>query len=368
MKLVYVTNVINTTTGLERMITIQTNYLIENYNYEIDLVLLEQNENEEKETFKLHDKIKLHFLNVKNKGVKRIYSKIVGLNQVLEKIAADIVVICLDDILGLYLPSFFNKKRTIVYQRHSTKAINLNRSKSSLKTKFLNAIKKGIITFGGGGYDKFVLLTESSKNDWKHLKNIAVIPNPLILDSKDLMSTLGTKTVIAVGRHDPVKGFDMLLKSWAKTVGKHPNWKLKIIGKENTRINLVNCAKELGIANSVIFQKHTRDMPGVYLEASILACTSRIEGFSLVILEAMSFGVPVVSFDCPYGPRAIIKNNEDGILVPPNDINSFSDSLNLLIENSDIRKRLGNQAKINIQRFSQKNIMPLWKSLFESLL
>lgn len=126
-------------------------------------------------------------------------------------------------------------------------------------------------------------------------------------------------------------------------------------------------AEDIGISNSLEFIDSTKDMVSAYLDASILVCTSRTEGFPLVIIEAMSMGVPVISFDCDFGPIDIINSSIDGILVPPNDINAFSESLKTLISGEDYRKKLGYQAQMNIQRFDPEIIMSKWKSLFESL-
>ena len=104
-----------------------------------------------------------------------------------------------------------------------------------------------------------------------------------------------------------------------------------------------------------------------YLESSICVLSSRYEGFSLVIMEAMACGVPVVSFDCPHGPRNIIKHGEDGLLVEYLNPQALADGLCQLIENEDLRKRLGSNARNNILRFSQDTIMGQWDALFHKI-
>ena len=105
-----------------------------------------------------------------------------------------------------------------------------------------------------------------------------------------------------------------------------------------------------------------------YLESSICVLSSIYEGFSLVIMEAMSCGIPCVSFDSPFGPRNIIKDGEDGILVEYLNSQALAENICKVIEDEQLRKRLGEKAKQNIQRFSQDAIMKQWTDLFESLL
>lgn len=368
MKLIYIVNTINGTTGLERMISVQTDYFIKHYGYKIDIILLDQKPDGDAEFFYINPKINRHYLNLNSSGFVNIYEKIRGINRILNNVDFDISVVCIDDVFGLYIPKFINRKIKTVYQRHSTKSINLDRLSNTKKSRLFDSIKKVLINFGGKGYDKFVLLSNDHKIDWRHLKNIAIISNPIIIESGNLQSTLESKIVLAVGRHDPVKGFDKLLKCWINVANQHPNWKLKIAGKKTTTIDLEALAETLGVSESVIFQDFITDMRRTYLDASMLVCTSVLEGFPLVFIEAMSFGVPVVSFDCNFGPRSIIKHNIDGILVPSDNIDLMTKSINHLIENKKFRRQLGDNARVNIQRFSKENIMSNWKRLFEDLL
>ena len=367
MKLVYVTNVINETTGLERMISVQTNYFIEHYNYNIDIVLLEQSSDGDEEFFDFHKNINRYYLDCEVRGYRRFLSKLKRLNNVLNTIEVDIIVVCVDDISGLFLPNFIKKKCKFVYQRHCAKHINLDASGNSPQSKLANSIKKFLVGYGGKGYDKFVILSDDHRNDWKRIRNIEVIGNPLTIETDDSIASLDTQTILAVGRHVHAKGFDMLLKVWEIVRQNHPDWKLKIIGKKTTTLDLRQMARDLKVLDTIEFMEFSKNMKDEYLDASILACTSRIEGFPLVLLEAMSFGIPLVSFDCPYEPKTIINDSEDGILVELNNIESFTQSILSVIENDIFRKKLGNQAKNNIQRFRPEHIMPLWKNLFENL-
>ena len=367
MKLVYIANKINGTSGLQRMIALQINYFIKNYKYEIDLILLNQDIEEEKNFFELNSALHIHYLKNSSTPLKSFYLKVKSLNKILNRINPDIIVACESDIFSLYLPKFVNRKFKMVYQRHDTKHLNFMGSNNSIKTKILNTIKKLLLSFAGKDYDKFVLLSDAHRTDWKSLKNTAVISNPIILDTKDSKAKLDSKVILSVGRHDYVKGFDMLLYCWQKVKEKHPDWMLKIVGKRTGNIDLKGLAKDLNISDSIILKGHTKDISKAYLESSIYVCSSRLEGFPLVLIEAMSFGLPVVSFDCKYGPREIINDSIDGILVSQNDIDLLADSINHLIENVELRKQMGDKASENIKRYSIDKIMNQWKTLFEEV-
>ncbi len=368
MKLVFIANRINGATGLERMVLYQANYFVENFNYEIDIILLDQKSQDKDSLFKINNKIKTHHLDVSQKGILRYISKIKGINEELKKILPQIVIVCIDEVFGLYLSYFINKECPIIYERHTTRNLNLDMVSNSKKARFKNLVKKTLIGNSGKGYDRFVLLSDEHRKDWKHLDNIEIINNPIVLDTKNKQALLKNKIVVAVGRQDFVKGYDMLLKSWQKVVKVNPDWKLKIYGKISKKLKLKELSAELKISKYIEFHEHTHDITSAYLEASILACSSRIEGFPLVITEAMSIGVPTVSFDCPYGPAAIIRHDEDGLLVSPNKIDDLANSINFLIENKDIRLKFGNRAKENIQRFSPEKTLTKWELLFENLL
>lgn len=368
MKVVFIANLINSPGGLQRMILYQANYFISKFNYDVEIILLDQKSNDSNTTYEVNKNIKLHYLDVYKEGFFSYYEKIKKVNRVLGQLTPDIVVVCFDEVFGLYLGRFIKKNFPLIYQRHTTNNLNFILDSKSKRGNILKSLKKLLIDRAGRGYDKFVILTEEHKKDWPHLNNLHVISNPITIDADSDKALLENRVVIAVGRQNPVKGYDMLLKSWQSVIKRHPNWKLKIYGKFNKNLNLQSQTEILDINSTVEFHQHTNDIKTTYLDVSLLVCSSRIEGFPLAIIEAMSLGVPAVSFDCPYGPRAIIKHGEDGLLVEPNDTEKLAEALITLIENKDLRKQMGQKAQVNIQRYAPNKIMQQWKALFESVL
>lgn len=227
-----------------------------------------------------------------------------------------------------------------------------------LRSKMCNHVAK---------LDGIVLLTQQDANDWKEAKRTFVIPNPIPSFPKERAS-LDNKQVIMVGRYNDAKGYDYLISAWEKVHSRHPDWVLNAYGSGELHDQVVGWIAEHHLEDSFILHEPTNHITEKYLESSICVLSSRYEGFSLVILEGMACGVPFVSFDCPHGPRNIIRNGEDGLLVDYLNVQALADGICRLIEDESLRKRLGAQAKVNVQRFKEENVMSQWEELFSSLI
>jgi glycosyltransferase involved in cell wall biosynthesis len=171
-----------------------------------------------------------------------------------------------------------------------------------------------------------------------------------------------------VGRHDYQKGYDRLLLSWRQVATKFPDWQLHIYGKKDISLGLEDLAGELGITNSVFFYDPIKSITEVYQKASVFVLSSRYEGFGMVLTEAMSHGVPCVSFDCPHGPADIIDHEENGLLVKNGDVLDFALQIEKLIAAPTLRKTMGEKAVHKADSFSQEAILPQWHTLFTNLI
>lgn len=215
--------------------------------------------------------------------------------------------------------------------------------------------------------DTIVSLTHGDAKEWgRFTQKVVVIPNIVHLNNTGRLSTLTAKKAIYPCRLEWQKGLFELLDVWAMVQKRFPDWQLDIYGAGSLHDELssIIVRRQLYIA----IHPAEADIFSRYLDSSMLLLTSVYEPFGLIMPEAMSCGLPVVAFDCPYGPSEIITDGEDGFLVKDRDIEAFAQRVCQLIENVELRQQMGKKAVQNAQRYSADNIMPKWHELFESLM
>ena len=241
----------------------------------------------------------------------------------------------------------------------------------------LRRVKSGLLvlwnrwlTYKQGRYDqkfdRLVVLTEEDKTYCTHCPTTSVIPNPITAPSSEV-SPLSDKVILAVGRLDNQKNFPGLIDIWALIAKDYPDWKLRIVGVGYTDTRILQKVKEYSLEGQFELCPFTNNVQEHYLSSSIFTMTSDFEGFGLVLVEAESMGLPLVSYACPCGPRDIIRDGQDGFLVERGDMKTFAARLRQLIEDEELRRRMGQAAKVNSQRFSLDNVMKQWEALFAEL-
>lgn len=193
-----------------------------------------------------------------------------------------------------------------------------------------------------------------------------IIPNPVLLPDIGVSTTNGAlikPSVIAIGRFSEEKCFNLLLKAFAKLQDSHPQWTLIILGEGVLRTELEVLREQLGLSNRVHLPGRVKNIYEFLKEADIFVMSSRFEGFPNALCEAMACGLPVISTDCPSGPREIIRDGVDGILVPNGDVDALAAAMKRLMSDEAERQRLASRAKDVTQRFSLDKVMEMWENL-----
>ncbi|WP_238070187.1 glycosyltransferase family 4 protein [Psychrobacter sp. Ps1] len=218
--------------------------------------------------------------------------------------------------------------------------------------------------------DSVVTLTERDKDYWlqgtQHKSQITAIANPCPFPVQKFVKEENIKIVLAVGRLTHIKGFDMLLEAWLQVNLSITNWKLKIVGEGEDRAQLTDFIEKNELADSVELVGNTDDISQYYRQAEIFCLSSRFEGFPMVLLETLAFGLPVVSFDCDTGPAEVLEHT-GSVLVPRNDVNQLAKSLISLMNDNEQRKVIGARSKEKAEVYQPQNIINQWTSLIESI-
>jgi glycosyltransferase involved in cell wall biosynthesis len=213
-----------------------------------------------------------------------------------------------------------------------------------------------------------VLQTEASRTVLAQTRKqrVCTIPNPV--ETSPEANPSAANKIVAVGRLVPQKGFDLLLRAFAKIADDWPDWTLVIWGEGPLREELERERDRLGLRDRVEFPGLSSQPLGWLDSGSIFVLASLYEGFPNVLAEAMAAGLPVISFDCSWGPREMIIPEQDGLLVPTGDVDALARSIGTLIADPELRDRLGAAARQNVRRFSKRRIVDQWTDMIARLL
>ena len=376
-KIVFCTPALYMAGGVERVLTLKANYFAEHFGYNVTIILTE---GKDKPLFyPLSDKVKVVNLNIGFEELwtcsfikkifvylkkQRIYKEL--LKQELMRIRPDITISLLRREINFLTSIKDGSKKVGELHVNRSNYRNFEQDDTNFLKNLFSQLWMSNLVSNLKRLDKFVVLTEEDHQNWPELDNVVVIPDPLTFSSSTY-SPLTEKRVIAVGRYVYQKGFDLLLKSWAIVEKKCPDWMLTIVG-QGERLQYDTLIDELKInKNKCKLLGPTEQIQDEYMKSSLLVMSSRFEGFGMVLIEAMACGLPVVSFDCPCGPKDIIQDHVDGLLVENGNIDKLAETIIWMIQHPEQRKAMAAKAIDNVQRFKIDQIAEQWKSIFDSL-
>ena len=376
-KIVYCTPSLYMAGGVERVLTLKANYFADNYGYDVTIITTD---GEDKNCFfPLSDKVKvinlgIHFEDMWHRSfLKRLcmylpkerqFKKL--LTTELNRIKPDITISVLRREINFLTEIHDGSKKIgeIHINRAHYRNFTPNRT-NPFKAIFAKFWMHGLVK-KLKKLDRFVVLTEYDRQAWQEIPRVDVIANPLPF-YPDIINTVRRKRIISVGRYFDEKGYDLLLKVWAIVEKECDDWELDIYGDGN-KLYYEKIASTLALDRQRCrLNDSISDVQREYLDSSLFVCTSRFEGFGMGIIEAMACGLPVVAFDCLWGPRSIITDGEDGLLVENGNIEKMAETILSLVNHPERISEMGMNARKNVQRFNIDTIAKKWNRLFDSL-
>lgn len=378
MRIAYILSALNMVGGLERVVTEKANYFAEKLNYDVYVITAHQKNapffnplSPKVRHVDLDvDFLKLYHYSFLNRGILyfkllRVYRK--KLETLLRELNLDIAI------------SAISREIDFLYKLHdgSIKIVEAHLAKEYLRNLhempsrgfpynlagkyFTWKLENSVSKFG-----ELVVLTRQDAQSWSKVRSSTVIPNALTFKTNGI-SNCKNKTIISVGRLYDQKGYDLLIDAWTIVHNTHKDWVLNIFGQGTLHDQLSEKIVGLGLGDRIFLKEPVRNIADKYAGSAFYVMSSRYEGFGMVLIEAMSCGLPVVSFDCPCGPSEIILEGEDGLIVENGNVDELAEKILYMIENEDDRIRMGRNAQRNVQRYNQKMIMGQWSQLFEKL-
>ena len=376
MKLIYCTHSICNPGGMERVLLNKIAYLVAHTDWEILLITTDQKNRPP--FYPLPEGVRWMDLdiNYSDDNDKGTIQKIKGylrrkklhkqkLSSILNKEKADVMVSLFPSESSFY-PSLKDGSKKVL-ELHFNKFFRLQYNRTGLMG-LIDRLRTWQDERMVRKFDKFVVLTEEDKGYWGDMPNIQVIPNAALFMA-DRYADMSRKRVIAVGRLDYQKGFDRLIDAWqiVCSTGLFQEWRLDIFGQGEWKDMLKARIKEYGLQNSLHLNEPTKEIAKEYADSSMLVMSSNYEGFPMVMIEAMACGLPVVTFDFKCGPRDIIKDEENGLIVPDGDIQALADAMMRLMANESLRQTMSVEARKVTETYSEEVVMGKWVSLFSGL-
>lgn len=374
MKILYQIHSTYNPGGMERVLLNKVTYLVEKMGWEVTVVTTDQKDRPQFYPFPEGVRMIDLEINYSDDNGKPFFKKLAGyfrrrkehkkrLKALLENERPD-VVDCFYPGECSFVPGLKDGSRKVM-ELHQSKLFHYQYNRSGLMglaDKVRARMDERLVR----KFDRFVVLTQEDKQMWGEMPGIRVIPNAANFIAENY-SDCSAKRVIAVGRLDYQKSFDRLIMAWEKVVQKRPDWRLDIFGQGEWKEMLQKMINDRGLQDVVRVNAPTKNIGKEYSESSMLVMSSHYEGFPMVMVEAMACGLPAVSFDFKCGPKDIIKDGENGVIVPDGDIDALAEAMMKLMGDDELRKRMGEEAKKVVETYSEEKVMSKWMKLYEEV-
>lgn len=379
MKIVFVTESLVLLGGTEKILTEKANYMAEHFGIDVTIITCTQ-PNHQQNAFPLYKTIRQinlcipYYRQYKYGYPKRLWIKRETDHEIKKALKKAIMQITPDIIIGTAgfradIICAIDSKAKIIIECHEARYFikaDLDRQRTVFTRLYVNLYKRrNYLKTIEKRADVVVTLTEGDKQLWNRARHVEVIPNFSTMRVSNY-SNCKYKRIIAVGRLSSEKGYERLIEIWKQVSPQFPDWILDIYGEGKLHEELNTTIRNSKLKN-INIHNATHNISVEYAKSSICVMTSHLEGFGLVLLEAMRHGIPCIAFDCPFGPRNIIKDDICGYLVENGNIKQFSDKLIILMKNEETRKVFSAAAIEQAKSFSVEKVMHRWKLLFEKL-
>lgn len=361
MKILFLIGSLSNSGGMERVLTFQANYFADKLGYDVSILTYEKSD--KPDFFPLSTKVKRIFISPLRETHQNKFINLYLFKKYLKLLKKDIEQLLFEEsfdiclsfgLEGNFLCSINDKSKKIVEFHFSNDFFKQNSTRIIQRIWRNYRFRKSITNLKR--YDKMVVLTETDRNIWKkYLDNVVAINNPNVIETTK-SSTLENAIAVSLGRLTKEKGFDRLIEIWDLLSKNGQKWELHVYGRGPEYDNLNAQIANRNLRDKIKIFEPVKDVNTVYENASLYLMTSRFEGFGLVLIEAMSFGLPVVSYNL-VGPSELINNGYNGFLIENGNKKDFSEKTNLLIESEAKRKELGANSLEFVKKFSPDIIM-----------
>ncbi|HBU79849.1 MAG TPA: hypothetical protein DEF18_17260 [Muricauda sp.] len=345
--------------GINSLIQLKANHWVNN-NYVVHIITTEQGANTP--FYEFDRKIGLHDLGIDydrnqsyfgKKNLPKVIKNFWLLRKSLKKISPDLLIIANHIPVTFFFPLLKSKSK-VLKEYHFTQFFR-SQKKVSLFKRFENYIESKL---------DFQVVLNKEETTFYNSDKVQHIPNPIPFAQLGTHNSHEREPIaIAAGRISPVKRFDVLLEIWAKFKEWDDSWCLEIYGDgpKNEVGQLNDLIIRLGLVDSVKILKPVNNLPEIMGTRGMYLMTSEQECFPMVLLEAQASGLPIVSFDCPTGPRNIIKSGEDGILVELDNQEAFAETVLRLSSDESLRQKLALNGLESVQQYLLSNVMQQWE-------